>query len=68
MIVIRETDDWMALYIDGKLVEQNHSISLRDGLDLLGITYGHQWEDPKTDYDDMQDWFFTEEIEEPKIS
>jgi len=38
-IDIATADDWTALYIDGKVVYQNHSIEAVEVLELLGITY-----------------------------
>jgi uncharacterized protein (DUF1684 family) len=32
-------DDWTALYVDGKLAYQNHTISAEKALEFLGIEY-----------------------------
>lgn len=32
-------DDWSAMYIDGKVVLQDHSLYYKNVLDELGITY-----------------------------
>jgi len=41
--VIRSEDyDWIAVYRDGKLLDQNHSIQEEDLLRLLGIEYTHE--------------------------
>lgn len=36
-VVIVDADDWKALYVDGKLVTQDHRIENRDILRALGI-------------------------------
>ena len=38
-IVIRECDDWVAVYKDGEKVEENHSVPLTRGLEALGIEF-----------------------------
>lgn len=43
MITILEVDDWMALYKDGALLDQNHSIHYRDILDATGVKYEYRW-------------------------
>jgi len=51
-IEIRECDDWVAVYKDGHLVEQNHSVSLTRGLDALGIDFTHDYfDDDEMDFD-----------------
>lgn len=37
--------DWMGIYIDGKLVRENHSYEADDMLDVLGIPYETHWID-----------------------
>ena len=40
--IIRSPDyDWIALYRDGKLLHQGHSIQEEDLVKLLGFEYGH---------------------------
>lgn len=41
-------DDWMGMYVDGKLVAQNHSLSPADILEALNISY--------TDYGADNEW------------
>jgi hypothetical protein len=48
-IHIRTCDDWVAVYKDGVKVEENHSVSLRQGLEALGIEFEH------VDLDDQMD-------------
>lgn len=38
-IEIRSCDDWVAIYKDGERVWQNHSCSIREGLEALGIVF-----------------------------
>ena len=33
--------DWMGLYVDGKLVLENHSLNIEDVLDALEIDFEH---------------------------
>lgn len=40
-IVRSEEGDWIALYKDGKLLHQGHSIQEEELLSLLGIGYTH---------------------------
>lgn len=39
MITILQVDDWTALYKDGVLVEQNHSIGAREIVEACGGVY-----------------------------
>lgn len=48
-ITIRTCDDWVAVYKDGRKVEENHSCSIQQGLDALGIEFEH------VDLDDQMD-------------
>lgn len=43
-IVFRESEDgdWIAMYVDGKKVTENHSLSLFEVLRLAGIDYDCQ--------------------------
>lgn len=41
-IVRSEDYDWIALYHDGILLHQGHSIQEEDLLRILGIDFGHQ--------------------------
>lgn len=50
------------MYIDGKKVAENHSLDWSEILELAGVKFTTEWEDPKTEWDDMQDWFFVEEL------
>lgn len=38
-IVKAETGDWIGLYLNGRLVLENHSINLDEGLRVLGIDF-----------------------------
>lgn len=38
-VVIADNDDWHGLYIDGKLVKQDHRIEPKDVLKALGVEY-----------------------------
>ena len=60
-IHIRESDDWIALYKDGKKVWANHSCPIDMGLTALGIDFTTAWAEPDEDWDDMS-WFFVEEL------
>lgn len=44
-IDIRECDDWIAVYKDGKKVWENHSCPLVDGLAALGIPFKREYDD-----------------------
>lgn len=48
-IVIRQCDDWVAVYKDGKRVWSTHSCSIHDGLEALGISF------ERVDLDDQLD-------------
>lgn len=50
-IEIRHCDDWIAVYRDGNKVYENHSCSIRDGLDALEIPYHNADLYEKVDYD-----------------
>ena len=41
-ITIRDCDDWVAVYKDGQKVWENHSCSISDGLEALGIEFEEQ--------------------------
>ena len=49
-IEIRHCDDWIAVYKDGRKVEEGHSCDLRRGLRALGIEFRD------VDLDDYIDW------------
>jgi hypothetical protein len=50
-ITIRHCDDWIAVYKDGQKVWENHSCSIRDGLEALGIDFEDQdYHDKVDDY------------------
>jgi hypothetical protein len=38
-VTIAETDDWVGLYINGKLVHENHGITMEEQLDYMGVEY-----------------------------
>lgn len=38
-IALVDGDDWKGLYIDGKLVMENHQLSVYDILDAISIKY-----------------------------
>jgi len=40
-ITIVDGDSWEGLYIDGKLIIENHTLSLYDVLDAIGVKYKH---------------------------
>jgi hypothetical protein len=40
-ITIRECDDWVAVYKDGRKVEEGHSCDLKRGLQALDIDFEH---------------------------
>lgn len=42
-IDIIKSDDWTALYLDGVLVYENHSLSAVDLLEYLGVDYTSEW-------------------------
>lgn len=44
-IVIRQVDDWIAVYKDGVKVEENHSCSIEQGLRALGIEHEYHYYD-----------------------
>ncbi len=48
-------DDWQALYVDGKLVAQNHSVDLVHYLGLHGVDI---------EEDDVTGWFDDNELSE----
>lgn len=48
-IHIIECDDWVAVYRDGVRVHQNHSCSLREGLQALSMSFTCEYieDDPR---------------------
>lgn len=42
VIVGNDDDDWEGLYVDGTLLREGHSLSVRDVLDALGVTHEHR--------------------------
>lgn len=54
-IVIRQVDDWIAVYKDGVKVEENHSCALARGLEALGIPFENQRLDEDPQYGFNQD-------------
>ncbi len=38
-----EDGDWVGVYLDGKLVQQDHSLDCDDILDILKIEYKSYW-------------------------
>lgn len=42
-IDVRECDDWIAVYKDGKKVWENHSCPLAEGLHALDIEFAREW-------------------------
>lgn len=57
IVILSGSDgDWTALYKDGVRVEQNHSISLRQGLEALGIPF----EDREVEPEGVTDEFGTD--------
>jgi hypothetical protein len=52
-ITIRQCDDWVAVYRDGKKVEENHSCDLKRGLEALGIEF--EYVDLYDEIDDIGD-------------
>lgn len=42
-ILVSNGDDWEGLYVNGKLVQQDHSLSARDVLSLIGIDIEQRW-------------------------
>ena len=45
-ITFVNVDDWVGVYLDGKLEYENHSIDADDCLTLLGIECESLWVDP----------------------
>lgn len=50
-IHVRTADDWMALYVDGRKVYENHDIPLTFGLRELGIEFTSDDVHEDMDYD-----------------
>ena len=44
-VILAKADDWTALYVDGKKVAENHSLSEREIFEALGITIREVWVD-----------------------
>lgn len=44
-IVIVNHDDWQGIYVDGKLLMQDHRLRLSDVLTALGIKLNERWVD-----------------------
>lgn len=38
-IVLITADDWQGIYVNGKLMDENHSLSLRMVLEILGVEF-----------------------------
>lgn len=51
-ITIRGCDDWVAVYKDGVKVWSNHSCSIKDGLEALGIPFEERYFEPE----EMNEW------------
>lgn len=61
-IVIRQVDDWIAVYKDGEMVYQNHSCPLTEGLLALGIEFKHDYRDYYNPFESVGE-FFPERID-----
>jgi len=44
-ITLIQADDWIGIYIDGKLKREDHSFDVDDVLSILGIDYEQHWID-----------------------
>jgi hypothetical protein len=58
---IVSVDDWEALYIDDKKVDEGHSLRLEDVLKHLGIEFKSQYLEPDPDEGDGE-WYFADNI------
>lgn len=38
-VVIRMNDDWIAIYVDGKKIDEGHNLTATDALDAIAIEY-----------------------------
>jgi hypothetical protein len=52
-VTIYRLDDWIAMYVDGKLAIQQHSLRPEEVLDLLGVKYTSTYV-PEPDATEMQ--------------
>lgn len=50
-IVFVKGDDWTAMYVDGKRVAENHSLSSNDVLNALGVTRRSIYIEREQDWD-----------------
>ena len=44
-VILAKADDWTALYVDGKKIVENHSLTDKEIFDALGITVREIWVD-----------------------
>jgi hypothetical protein len=63
---IVRVDDWEAFYIDGKLVDQGHSLDLVEVLRLLKIDVHSVYLEPDPDDGDGE-WYFADKLEDVKF-
>lgn len=63
---IVSVEDWEALYIDGKLVDEGHSLDLVEVLRLLKIDVHSVYMESNPDEGDG-DWYFADKLEDVKF-
>lgn len=44
-VILVKADDWTALYVDGKKIVENHSLTDKEIFDALGISIREIWVD-----------------------
>lgn len=67
-IQFRSCDDWVAMYVDGTLVLENHTLHWRHVLSALGIDFEDEEIDMPTDFSDETHYVeFAQRIEDIKV-
>ena len=68
MITVVNSDNWVGIYMDGKLLSQGHSFSESEVLGIVGLDVESVWVDPTSclssfpdDLDNLEDegWVLT---------
>lgn len=44
-VTLAHCDDWVAMYVNGRKVRENHSLSEHEILEALGISFDQRWLD-----------------------
>jgi hypothetical protein len=61
---IVSVDDWEVLYIDGKKVDEGHSLRVEDVLKHIGIEFKSEFLEPD---EEEGEWYFADKLEDVKF-